>query len=173
MHIERIGRRRQLAVERQALAVGAQVDVRRQHEHAHRAARHQHLGHAELGGLPSVYYADVYRDGRFSDNIATAVVGCRKAVFVASCAWFERKWFLAEILLAMASGDDTKCKVIAYGDRFSVDLLALDQRVLRSRFDDKMLLTEEAKRLADWVLAMNRMSKLFSGNTVPLASRPG
>jgi hypothetical protein len=106
----------------------------------------------ELGKMSkTVYYADLDRHGRFDDNIVAAVVGCRRAVFVVSRVWFERKWCLAEMLLAMATGDDAKCKVIQFGDDFRANLLPLHQRVLRERFDAKKLISDEAIRLARWV----------------------
>jgi hypothetical protein len=73
----------------------------------------------------SVFYADRDHHGSFDENIAAAVVGCRRAVFVVSRVWFERKWCLAEMLLAIATGDDSKCKVIQFGDDFRAELLPL------------------------------------------------
>jgi TPR repeat protein/GTPase SAR1 family protein len=99
----------------------------------------------------TVYYADRDRNGRFDENIVAAVVGCRRAVFVVSRLWFERKWCLAEMLLAMATGDDSKCKVIQFGDDFRAELVPLHQRVLRERFDAKKLISDEATRLARWL----------------------
>jgi TPR repeat protein/GTPase SAR1 family protein len=98
-----------------------------------------------------VYYADLDRNGRFDENIVAAVVGCRRAVFVVSRLWFERKWCLAEMLLAIATGDDSKCKVIQFGDDFRADLLPLHQRIVRARFDAKKLMSEEVARLTAWV----------------------
>jgi hypothetical protein len=99
----------------------------------------------------TVYYADRDRNGRFDENIVAAVVGCRRAVFVVSRLWFERKWCLAEMLLAIATGDDAKCKVIQFGSDFRGALLPLHQRVLRARFDAKELLSDEVARLTAWV----------------------
>jgi hypothetical protein len=106
----------------------------------------------ELGKMSkTVYYADLDRHGRFDDNIVAAVVGCRRAVFVVSRLSFERKWFLAEMLLAIATGDDSKCKVIQFGSDFRAELVPLHQRVLRERFDATKLLSQEATRLVQWV----------------------
>jgi hypothetical protein len=99
----------------------------------------------------SVFYADRDHHGSFDENIAAAVVGCRRAVFVVSRVWFERKWCLVEMLLAIATGDDAKCKVIQFGDDFRAELLPLGQRVLRKRHDAEQLLSDEATRLAQWV----------------------
>jgi hypothetical protein len=57
------------------------------------------------------------------------------------------------MLLAIATGDDAKCKVIQFGDDFLADLAPLHQRVLRERFDAKKLMSDEATRLAGWVQA--------------------
>jgi hypothetical protein len=74
-------------------------------------------------------------------------------VFVVSRVWFERKWCLAEMLLAIATGDDSKCKVIQFGSDFRADLVPLHQRVLRERFDATKLLSQETTRLVQWVLS--------------------
>jgi hypothetical protein len=55
------------------------------------------------------------------------------------------------MLLAIATGDDAKCKVIQFGDDFRAELLPLRQRVLRARFDANKLLSDELARLAHWV----------------------
>jgi hypothetical protein len=101
----------------------------------------------------NVFYAGRDRHGRFDENIVAAVVGCRRTVFVVSRLWFERKWCLVEMLLAIATGDDAKCKVILFGNDSHADLLPLHQRVVRARFDAKQLLSDEAARLARWVLS--------------------
>jgi hypothetical protein len=99
-----------------------------------------------------VYYADRDHHGSFDENIVAAVVGCRRAVFVVSRVWFERKWCLVEMLLAIATGDDAKCKVIQFGDDFRAELLPLRQRVLRARFDANSC--SQTKRL-DWHIGCN------------------
>jgi TPR repeat protein/GTPase SAR1 family protein len=104
-----------------------------------------------VGTSKAVYNAALDRHGRFDDSIISAAVGCRRAVFVVSRLWCERKWCLAEMLLAMADGDEAKCKVILFGDDVRTELLPLHHRIVRERFDAKKLLSEEAARLAMWV----------------------
>jgi GTPase SAR1 family protein len=112
----------------------------------------------------AVYYADCDRDGKSDDNIAAAAVGCRRAVFVVSRMWFERKWCLAEMLLAMASGDDNKCKVIEFSNDFPLQLLPLNRRVIRERFDAQKLTDDEAARFAAWVQSSMSIDKVTDDN---------
>jgi TPR repeat protein/GTPase SAR1 family protein len=114
----------------------------------------------------NVFYAGRDRHGRFDENIVAAVVGCRRAVFVVSRLWFERKWCLVEMLLAIATGDDAKCKVILFGNDSHADLLPLHQRVVRARFDAKQLLSDEATRLAQWI--QSSVSVSASESELPL-----
>jgi hypothetical protein len=117
----------------------------------------------------TVYYADLDRIGRFDLNIGEAVVHCRKAVFVVSRAWFERKWCLAEMLLAMASTDDMgiyKCKVIRYGEQFDEALLPLHTSVVRVAYNLNDYVTVEVKRLTDWVLDVPDTASSFNHRPV-------
>ena len=110
-----------------------------------------------LGGVDKAYYADGVRDGRFDESIARAVVQCSKAVFVVSPEWVERKWCLAELLLAMASDDrfgEQKCKVIECehtGLVFAEKLLPLKRTVLREQYDSKKGMRAEIARILVWL----------------------